>query len=173
MSKTRIIPAELSDPVPLTDSQVDAMRKVLVGFRELFFILDDNLPTGPMKESIVYSLCELKLRTDSAVRSRAILTISRLADLFANVESSDQSVSRVVLSPYDFAVLRSDPTFKEIFEPSEDAAALRAGVWGRMWNASFVVSKSVPAGRIAVVGEREEQEAGSDWVPSDDQMIAI
>lgn len=172
--RTRLVPRELSEPVPLTDSQVEALKSVLSGFRELYFVVDDNVPAGPEKEAMIRDICQLKMRADACIRCPPQFTLRRFSDLLATVEAEDKMVVAVAMNSVDFSDLRMDKAFSDAFDPSTARSELVKGLMGSAFNASIFVSSSVPAGHVVLFDDEDEAaEVGPEWKPSEGQLIEI
>ncbi len=165
--RTVLFPADLSDPEPLKDHQVEGLKKVLEGYRHLYRLLDDVLPTGDAKDSSLAALVASKRASDEVVRHhQPRLTMKRLAELFFPVEILDDRVDKVVVNAHTFAGMRSDPVIQSQFDPTTRRELLQTGMMGTLLNASLYTSRSVPVGKVVILSERDNVEIGKDWAPA-------
>ncbi len=172
--RTRIFPRDLSDPEPLKDHQVSGLKKVLEGFRHLYQLLDDVLPTGDSKDAAIAALVSAKRLSDEAVRHhQPRLTMKRLSELYLPVELMDDRVDKVVVNVHTFADMRVDPSITPCFDVETRRELLMTGLMGVILNASLYVSRSVPVGKVVVISERDNIEIKEGWSPAPDQLEDI
>jgi hypothetical protein len=173
-NRTRSFPRDLSNPEPLQDHQVAGLGKILAGFRHLYELLDDVLPTGEAKDAVIASLVSVKRASDDVVRHhRPRLTFKRLAELYAPIENMDRRVVKVVVNAYTFAEMRSDPSIYPHWDPETSRDRLRTGLIGTILGASLYISRAVPINHAVIIAEDEDVEIGPDWAPSPVQLEKI
>lgn len=172
--RTRIFPRDFSEPEPLKDHQVSGLKKVLEGFRSLYQLLDDVLPTGDAKDAAIAALASAKRAADETVRHhQPRLTIKRLFELYFSVETMDERVDRVVVNAYTFADMRVDPVFNDHFDPMTSLADLKTGHMGNVLNARLYINRKVPVGHVVILSEKDGVELNQDWSPSPEQLEEI
>lgn len=172
--RTTVFPRDLSDPEPLKDHQVDGLKKVLEGFRHLYQLLDDVLPTGDAKDAAFAALVSAKRMSDETIRyHRSRLTFKRLTELFAPIENMDETVDKVVVNAYIFADMRADPSIQSRFDPTTRRELLQTGMMGTLLNAHLYISRSVPVGKVVILSSRDNVEIGRDWIPAPVQLEDI
>jgi len=105
------------------------------------------------EDTNIFNTIEAAVPAAHTVAIAGNLTVSALATAFAEIESHDLTVYKIVMHPQQYKDVRNFG--KNVYDEATTREVLMSGLFGHLWTADIHVSTRVPEGKVFVLAPGE------------------
>lgn len=105
------------------------------------------------EDTNIFTTINAAVPSDHVTNCAGALTVSALATAFADIESRDLTVAKIVVHPKQYKDIRNFG--KNVYDEATTREVLATGLFGHLWTADIHVSTRVPEGTVFVLAPGE------------------